>query len=98
MEDKENKYLRARERVEGVKKFYSNLFSFFLTIIFLAAVNYYTNQWHNPWFLWVVFGWGIGIFFMAAKTFGYPVIFGKDWEKRKLEQFMSEDEERQQWK
>lgn len=32
--DKENKYIRAKERVEELKKFYSNLTSYVLVISF----------------------------------------------------------------
>ncbi|MET6991717.1 2TM domain-containing protein [Sediminicola arcticus] len=41
--DRENKYLRAKERVAEIKKFYSNLTSYAVFISFLAIVNYYTN-------------------------------------------------------
>lgn len=98
MEDKGNKYLRAQERVEEIKKFYNTLLSYFFTIVFLAGINYYTNQWRNAWFLWVVFGLGISAFFKASRIFGYPMLLGRDWEKRKLEQFMREEEEQQKWK
>lgn len=94
MEDlnKENKYLRAKERVEELKKFYSNLTAYVLVITLLAGINYWVNEWRYMWFLWAAFGWGIGILFHALKVFGYSPILGRDWEERKIREFMEEDE------
>ena len=93
MEDfsKENKYIRARERVDELKKFYSNLTAYILVCAGLAVVNYYT-YWDYKWFLWVVFGWGIGVFFHAVGTFRVIPFLGKDWERRKIQQFMDEED------
>ena len=55
----ENKYLRAKERVDELKKFYGNLTSYVLVITGLAILNYYTNGWSYMWFLWAAFGWGL---------------------------------------
>lgn len=94
MEDfsQENKYQRARERVEELKKFYSNLTSYVLVITLLAVINYLTF-WDYKWFLWAALGWGIGLAFHAAKTFRWNPFFSRDWEARKIKQFMEEEEE-----
>ena len=99
MEDfnKENKYLRAKERVDGLKKFYGNLLSYVLVISFLAFINYWDNQWSYMWFLWAAFGWGIGIIFHAIGTFNLNPFFGKDWEERKIKEIMREDEHKNRW-
>lgn len=96
--DKENKYMRARERVDELKKFYGNLTSYFLVIGGLALINYYSNGFEYMWFLWAAFGWGIGIIFHAIKTFDLNPFFGKQWEKRKIKEFMEEDEKTDKWK
>lgn len=98
MEQRESKYLRAKERVLEIKKFYSSLFSSIFVILFVAGINYYLNQWQHPWFLWVVFGLGISTVFKAFKTFGYTALFGKNWEARKIREFLEEDEQRDRWK
>jgi hypothetical protein len=59
-------------------------------------VNYYSNQWENPWFLWVLGGWGIGLIFDALKAYQINPMFNKDWEERKIKSFMKE-EEKQKW-
>jgi len=95
--DKENKYLKAKERVEEIKKFYTSLLSYVVVISMLAAVNYYIDQWSYMWFLWAAFGWGIGLIFQAVKVFGLNPFFGKDWEERKIKEYMREDERGDRW-
>jgi len=95
---RDSKYLRAKERVEEIKKFYNSLISYILVIALLAGVNYYTNEWAYPWFLWAAFGWGIGLIFQATKTFGLNPFFGRDWEERKIKEYMRKDEKRTRWK
>jgi hypothetical protein len=99
MEDlnKEAKYLRAKERVNVLKKFYGNLLSYVLVISLLGAINYWTNDWRYMWFLWVAFGWGIGIVFNAIRVFNLNPFFGKDWEERKIKEIMREDEHQNRW-
>lgn len=94
----ENKYMRAKERVTAVKRFYSGLISYVLFISFLAALNYWVDQWGYPWFLWAAMGWGIGLCFQAAKAFRLNPFFGRNWEERKIKEFMKEDENQKQWK
>ncbi|MCK0146977.1 2TM domain-containing protein [Arenibacter sp. F26102] len=96
--DKENKYYRAKERVEAIKKFYLNLGSYLIFIMFLAAINYFTNKWQYAWFLWAAFGWGIGLVFQAVKVFGLNPFLGKNWEEKKIKEFMREDEPQNRWK
>ncbi|QAA82954.1 2TM domain-containing protein [Aequorivita sp. H23M31] len=90
--ENENKYLRAKRRVDKIKKFYTSLTFYVIFIFFLATLNYYVNELRNPWFLWAAFGWGIGLFFQAMKAFDWFSYFGKDWEERKLKKFMEEEE------
>jgi len=96
--DKENKYFRAKEKVECIKKFYSSLVSCVFVIGLLAAINYYTDQWRYPWFLWAAFGLGISLVFQAIKAFGFNPFFGRGWEERKIKEFMNEDKEQNRWK
>ena len=96
--NKENKYIKAKERVDELKKFYSNLGSYVVVISILALINYLTIGFGYMWFLWVAFGWGIGLFFHALKTFDLNPFFGRKWEERKIKQLMEEEERKQKWK
>ncbi len=96
--DRENKYFRAKERVECIKKFYTSLVSYVVIISLLAGLNYYIDEWRYPWFLWAAFGWGIGLVFQAVKAFGFNPFFGKGWEERKIKEFMNEEKNTERWK
>ncbi len=93
----EAKYVRAKARIAMEKKFYSSLMSYAIFISFLAALNYYTNAWSHMWFLWAAFGWGLGLVFKAVKVFGLNPFFGRDWEERKIREFMNEEEQQNRW-
>lgn len=75
--EKDNKYLRAKQRIEEVKKFYNHVFSTIFVIVLTGGINYYVDKWEHPWFLWVVCGTGIGLVFHASKTFGLNLFFGQ---------------------
>ena len=92
MEHKEEKYIRARERVTALKRFYGKLVSYIIFMIFFAAINYYTNEWNNMWFLWIAFFWGIGMVVEAGKVFGFSLLFGKHWESKKIKELMEDEE------
>ena len=94
LNEKENKYLRAKRRVAEIKSFYTSLVSFVVFITALAVLNYYVNGFRNPWFLWAAFGWGIGLLFQARKAFNWFPFFGKEWENKKMREFMEEEERR----
>ena len=98
IDNKENKYIRAKERVDEIKGFYGNLTAYVIVITGLAILNYYLNEWSYMWFLWAAFGWGIGLIFHAINTYRWNPFFGKDWEERKIKEFMDKDNEgRTKW-
>lgn len=94
--EEQKRYERAKERVVEVKKFYGNLISYIIVISFLAGLNYYQNEWKYAWFLWAALGWGIGLAFQATKAFRINPMFNKEWEERKIQKFMKEDDKNKQ--
>ncbi|THD65800.1 2TM domain-containing protein [Robertkochia marina] len=90
--NQEERYQRARDRVYELKKFYGNLTSYIFVVILLASINYFTNGFSYPWFLWVAGFWGLGLAFHALRVLGGNFFFGRDWEERKIKQFMEEEE------
>ena len=90
--DKENKYLRAKQKVSAIKKFYTSLLTYLVFIALLAALNYYTNELTYPWFLWAAFGWGIAIVIQAFKAFEWLPFMGRNWEDKKIKEYMDKDE------
>jgi hypothetical protein len=89
-------YVRARKRVEELKEFYWSLLSYIIVIPMLYLIWYYFTPFTIQWFWFPMIGWGIGLCFHAYKVFVNDGMFGGGWEKRKIEQFM-EEEERKRW-
>ena len=85
----ENSYLRAKKRVEEIKGFYCNLTAYLIIIPLLAWLNYVTTNF--PWVIFPAVGWGLGVILNGMSAYGYNPILGKNWEERKIKEFMSED-------
>jgi len=86
----EEKYIRAKKKVDNLKGFYSNLLAYVLVIPFLIFINLKTSPGHQ-WFWWPMLGWGVGIAFHAFGVFGHNIVLGKDWEERKIKEMMDKD-------
>lgn len=85
-------YLKAKERVEKLKGFYSNLISYCCVIPLLVFINLRTSSYQ--WFWFPMFGWGMGLTFHAFETFGY----GKSWEEKKIQEIINkENKSNQKW-
>lgn len=66
-------YRQAERRVKAKLGFYSHLASYVIVNGFLIAVYLLTGPlpgfYNYPWFVWVMFGWGIGLMFHYTGTF-----------------------------
>ena len=82
----------AKERVERLRSFYADLFSYIVINAFLIVVNLLTSP-GTLWFYWVSIGWGIGLVFHAYSTFGRDRVLGREWEERKIKEYMKEHPE-----
>ena len=96
---KEQKYILARKRVERIGKFYRHLAIYLVVNTFLSAIfivgdmnngdtfnqAFFNHRNYKIWFYW-----GIGIAFQAINTFGINLFFNKDWENRKVQQYLDE--------
>ncbi|WP_117882786.1 2TM domain-containing protein [Aureibaculum luteum] len=87
IEDK--RYLKAKEKVEKIKGFYSNVISYVIIIPCLAYLNYRTTSF--PWVVFPTLGWGFGLVMHGMEAYGYNPLLGKDWEDRKIREFMNKD-------
>jgi len=85
--DNNNSYLNAKEKVTKLKGFYGNLTSYCVIIPSLAIFNLLTSGF--PWVIFPAIGWGIGLLFHGMEVFGYNPIFGKNWEERKIKEYMN---------
>ena len=87
IEDK--RYQKAKERVEKIKGFYGNLFAYCIVIPILIFINYNTTSF--PWAIFPALGWGFGVAAHGMDAYGYNPLFGKNWEERKMREYMDDD-------
>ena len=86
------RYQRAKKQVEEIRGFYGNLVAYIAVNLFLL----YINLKYSPeylWFFWPMLGWGFGLLFHAMKAFNYTPFLGKNWEERKLKEFMDQEKQ-----
>lgn len=83
-------YRVARKRVEIIKGFYAHLIVYVVVNAVLVAINLLVTP-RFLWFLFPLFGWGIGLFFHAIFGFGLFGIFTKEWEERKVKEYMDKN-------
>ena len=90
-------YVRARNRVEELKAFYYSLISYCLVIPFLIFIWYQFSRHTIQWFWFPMFGWGIGLAFQAYRVYVDDGALGASWEKRKIEEYMRKEDEKERW-
>lgn len=93
---REDDYLRAKKRVDTIIGFYWHLAVYVVVNVFLIliiALN--TGQGFSGFgpYATAVF-WGIGLFFHFIAVFGFNFLFGKNWEERKMKEFMEKEQQR----
>lgn len=88
----EERYFKARKRVEEIKGFYGNLISFAVVNIGLLVINLTTSPKHL-WFYWPLLWWGIGLVFHGLKVFRCMPYLGKDWEEQKIKELIKKEEQ-----
>ena len=86
----QERYEKAKKRVEEIKGFYSHLFVYIMVNAILFLINLITDRGHW-WFYWPLLGWGIGIIAHASSVFGFFGFFGQEWEERKIREIMDKD-------
>ena len=99
-EDSDYKFLKAKNKVEKLKRFYTHLAVYFVINTVITAVKIMNNMNNGETFeeafidfstlaTWLV--WGIAIAIHAFSVFGLPLFLGDDWEERMIEKHMKDD-------
>ena len=90
--NKEEAYLRAQKRLKDLKGFYWHAFwyavvnIFIVTMVLINGGDFFDfGTWSTPFF------WGIGLGFHAIGVFGKHLVFSKNWEERKIKEYMDKD-------
>lgn len=89
----EEAYLRAKKKVDAIVGFYWHLAVYLVVntfLIILIGVNAGFSGF-GP-YATAVF-WGIGLVFHFLGVFGPNFLFNKNWEKKKIQEFMKKDNE-----
>jgi len=82
--------LKAKKRVKKIKEFYIHLIVYICVNSFFIIITLLNND-GNYWFLFPLIGWGIGLFSHAAGTFNFIPFLNKEWENKKIKQYMDEE-------
>jgi hypothetical protein len=87
-------YEMAVKRVKKLKGFYTHLLVYVIINIFIYVVNVRGS--HGDYFalqnFTTAFFWGIGLLAHATSVFVPEIVFGKNWEERKIREFMEKEE------
>ncbi|UOB17220.1 2TM domain-containing protein [Abyssalbus ytuae] len=93
--EKEDRYLRAQKRIKELKGFYIHLFWYVIVNIFVFIIIYVNVENNSDFWNYGTFStsffWGIGLFFHGLMVFGKNLVFSKNWEERKIKEFMDKD-------
>ena len=99
-ESETEKYNRAKKKMEEIKGFYSHLTVYLVinTLLILLQLGVFTNGFADirvpSWsYFTTPFFWGIGLLFHGLYVFQHRMRFFKDWEERKIKEYMDKDEE-----
>ena len=97
----QDKYARAKKRVDALKGFYIHA-TIYTVINTFILVNLYIQKDYNTQDFWQIehfftlFFWGIGLFFHALRVFRLNPFFNKDWEQRQIQKYIEKDKEEAQ--
>lgn len=100
---KEDKFIRAKKRVAELKSFYKHLVFYMVVNGFFICRRFYRDIYEGDTFTEAIldftnyrlfFWWGIILIFHAISTFNFDFLFGKNWEKRKIEEEMNKHNNR----
>lgn len=96
----DSRYEEAAKRVKRIKGFYTHLMIYLLVNLFIVFLNFRDLKVGESYFqfknFFTAICWGIGLLAHGLRVFGYDFFFGRDWEARKIKEFM-EKEKNEKW-
>lgn len=87
-------YRKAKKQAQNIRAFYINLTCYLIVIPILIYVNF-TYSPEQIWFIYSALGWGFGLAFHGMAAFNYSPFLGRDWEKRKIQQMLDKESNKQ---
>lgn len=89
----QERYERAKQRVELLRGFYSHALVFILVNIGLAGYNLATSP-DRLWFVSTLAGWGIGLIAHGTYVIASGRFLGAAWRERKILEEMEREQRR----
>ncbi|MGB1042570.1 MAG: 2TM domain-containing protein [Tenacibaculum sp.] len=94
------KYIKAKKRIKELKGYYWHLITYLVVNVFITLAQIIEGLYQREtikvifsdfgvYGVWII--WGISLFFHTLKTFGYPNLPIKNWEERKIKEYMNND-------
>lgn len=91
----ELKYEKAKKKANNIRAFYYQLTAYCVIIPVLIFINLtFVPEFH--WFWFSMIGWGTGVIMHGMEAFDLNPFLGKNWEERKLKQFVEEEKRKQE--
>lgn len=92
------RYLLAQKKVKKIRGFYIHSF-FYVAVNAIILVQIYLKT-DNGFWQWKHFTtpifWGVGLLIHGLSVFTSNLIFGRNWEERKIQQLMN-NEKNEKW-
>ncbi len=99
--DQEIAYEAAQKKVKKLKGFYIHLLVYLVVNIMIIYANYTNSNTNTSIFEFrnfsTAFWWGIGLLAHGFNVFSIDLIFGKDWEERKIRELMNREKEKKDY-
>ncbi len=97
----EQRYIAAQKKVKKLKDFHRHLFWYVLVNLFISTFKVKGDMERGESFneaffnfgtfaIWIF--WGIAIVMQAWNVYGKNLVFSKDWERRKIQEFVDNDD------
>lgn len=91
----EQKYIKAKKKVKAIKGFYVHITVYLIVNAFFIISRMFSGGGYDNLWEWQTYNtaifWGIGILFHAFNVFGMGFLLGKNWEDRKIKEYMDKD-------
>ena len=92
--DEQIRYEIAAKKVKKIARFYRHFGIYCIVNLYIIFINIQNLDAGESYFQFknfaTAFFWGLGLAAHGFRVFGPNVFFGKNWEERKIKQFMQE--------
>ena len=90
------RYYKVQERVKEIRKFYEHLTVYVLCNPIVIVVNLMTSPGYL-YFWYSLLGWGVAIILHGLKVFDCFPFLNKEWERRKIDEILEKENNKQKW-